>query len=139
MASTKSWSQPNREFVEGPWRRQLVKDALHQKLFLACRLWFVRSRKKFQLKLFKLWLSQCQEESYKSLKLKDLQQSIEKNLNIFAGPYLASVKKVSPQNGGFIRAIELAPRLLVGKAKPVFCCFFFNWQGLVFFTKKRTG
>ena len=36
--------------------------------------------------------------------------------------YLMSVKKSkkSPQNGGFIRATELAPRLFVGKAKPVF-------------------
>ena len=34
---------------------------------------------------------------------------------------LVSVKKVSPQNVGFlIRAIELAPRLFVAKAKPVF-------------------
>ena len=31
-----------------------------------------------------------------------------------------SVKQVSPQNVGFIRATELAPRLFVGKAKPVF-------------------
>ena len=33
---------------------------------------------------------------------------------------LVSVKKVSPQNGGFIRATELALRLFVGKAKPFF-------------------
>ena len=35
--------------------------------------------------------------------------------------YLVSVKNVSPQNGGFIRATELARRLFVGKAKPFFC------------------
>ena len=29
-------------------------------------------------------------------------------------------KKVFSQNGGFIRATELAPTLFVGKAKPVF-------------------
>ena len=29
-------------------------------------------------------------------------------------------KNVSPKNGGFIRATELAPRLLVGKAKSEF-------------------
>ena len=29
-------------------------------------------------------------------------------------------KKVSPQNGGFIRTIELAPRRFVGKANPIF-------------------
>ena len=39
------------------------------------------------------------------------------------GSYLVSVKNVSPQNGGFIRATELARRLIVGKE-------------LVFFTKK---
>ena len=31
-----------------------------------------------------------------------------------------SVKTVSPQNGGFIKVNELAPRLMVGKAKPFF-------------------
>ena len=30
-----------------------------------------------------------------------------------------SGKNVSPQNGGFIRAIEHAPRLFIGRAKPV--------------------
>ena len=39
-----------------------------------------------------------------------------------------SAKTVSPQNGGFIRAYELAPRLFVGKAKPFF-----------FITRKLTG
>ena len=29
-------------------------------------------------------------------------------------------KKVSPQNGGFIRVTELAPRRFIGKAKPFF-------------------
>ena len=32
-----------------------------------------------------------------------------------------SVKTVSPQNGGFTRATEIARRLFVGKAKPFFC------------------
>ena len=32
-------------------------------------------------------------------------------------------KKVSPQNGGFIRATELALKLFVGKAKPEFYNF----------------
>ena len=35
-----------------------------------------------------------------------------------AGSYLVSVKNVSPQNGGFIRATELAQRLFAGNAKP---------------------
>ena len=36
-------------------------------------------------------------------------------------PNLASVEKVSPQNGEFyMREIEQAPRLFVGKAKPIF-------------------
>ena len=34
-------------------------------------------------------------------------------------PISASVKKVSPQNGGFIRANELSSRIFFGKAKPV--------------------
>ena len=38
----------------------------------------------------------------------------------YAGSYLVSVKNVSPQNGGFIRATELARRVSVGKAKPFF-------------------
>ena len=37
-------------------------------------------------------------------------------------PISCQVKKMSPQNGGFIRATELAPILFVGKGKP----FFFN-------------
>ena len=35
-----------------------------------------------------------------------------------AGSYLVSVKNVSPQNGGFIRATELVQRLFAGNAKP---------------------
>ena len=38
--------------------------------------------------------------------------------------YLGSLKNVSPQNGGFIRATEFARRLFVGKAKPI---IFYYW------------
>ena len=68
MASTKSWSQHNTiQNLRMVLKNAISKDSFHQKLFLTCRIWLVRSGKKFHSKLFRLLLSQCKEESNKSL------------------------------------------------------------------------
>ena len=53
MASTKSWSQHNTiQNLRMVLKNAISKDSFHQKLFLTCRIWLVRSGKKFHSNLF---------------------------------------------------------------------------------------